>query len=353
MQLKIRGKTMKPLLCLTLIWTFCLVMLGAYVRLSDAGLGCPDWPGCYGQIGAPDQAHEIAQASAQFGGEIEPAKGWKEMIHRYFAGGLGLLVLAISILLWKKRRALHLSRTMILLPLVVILFQALLGMWTVTMKLMPVVVTSHLLGGMCLLALLAWLATRVSIPVHFNRHLLPLLSISLAAIVLQIALGGWVSTNYAGLACNGFPTCQGSFTPALDGITEAMQPIRQLGHTASGEALTISHLATIHWLHRLGALLVLITFSLAAWQLRQHSPKLAMMISAALLLQISLGIANVWLYLPLPLAVAHNGGAALLLMLCVSALAQVKPLKHIAQAPSPLTLSPNGSGRKVASSSQF
>ncbi|MDW5417366.1 COX15/CtaA family protein [Iodobacter sp. CM08] len=340
---------MKPLLYLTLIWTFCLVMLGAYVRLSDAGLGCPDWPGCYGQLSAPDEAHEIAKVSADFGrdmsSEVEPAKGWKEMIHRYFAGGLGLLVLVACCLLWQKRQ--RLSRISILLPLAVIVFQALLGMWTVTMKLMPVVVTAHLLGGMTLLALLTWLTSRATLAPQLPSQLRPILIISLIAIVLQIALGGWVSTNYAALACNGFPACQGSFT-APAGLSEAMQPLRQLGHTTNGEALTIHHLAAIHWLHRLGALLLLICISALIWQLRKASPRWAGLIAAALLLQISLGISNVWFDLPLPLAVAHNGGAAILLMLVVAVLAQVLPVQNIAKATSPLSLTPREG--KVAAS---
>ncbi len=336
---------MKPLLCLTLIWTFCLVMLGAYVRLSDAGLGCPDWPGCYGQLSAPDEAHEIAQASADFGrdirGEVEPAKGWKEMIHRYFAGGLGFLVLTACSLLWQKRQ--QLSRISILLPLAVIVFQALLGMWTVTMKLMPIVVTAHLLGGMTLLALLTWLASRATLTPQLPSQLRPILIISLIAILLQIALGGWVSTNYAALACNGFPTCQGSFA-APAGLRTAMQPIRQLGHTAAGEALAIHHLAAIHWLHRLGALLLLACLSALIWQLRKASPRWAGLIATALLLQISLGISNVWFDLPLPLAVAHNGGAAILLMLVVAALAQVLPVHQQATNNAFNTTSPKHSG---------
>ncbi|AZN37499.1 COX15/CtaA family protein [Iodobacter ciconiae] len=337
---------MKPLLCLTLIWTFCLVMLGAYVRLSDAGLGCPDWPGCYGLLSAPDEAHEIAKAGAEFGGEVDPAKGWKEMIHRYFAGGLGMLVLAVCCLLWKKRP--QLSRVSILLPLAVIVFQALLGMWTVTMKLMPIVVTAHLLGGMTLLALLTWLSSRALLKPQLPSQLRPVFIISLLAIVLQIALGGWVSTNYAALACNGFPACQGSFAAPV-GLSTAMQPLRQLGQSASGEALTIHHLAAIHWLHRLGALLLLICISVLVWQLRKATPKFAGLISAALLLQISLGISNVWFDLPLPLAVAHNGGAAILLMLVVAVWAQVLPAQNMAKAHSGLSLTPREG--KVAASS--
>jgi heme a synthase len=224
-------------------------------------------------------------------------------------------------------------------------------MWTVTMKLMPIVVTAHLLGGMTLLALLTWLASRATLAPQLPCPLRPILIISLIAILLQIALGGWVSTNYAALACNGFPACQGSFA-APQGLSEAMQPIRQLGHTAAGEALAIHHLAAIHWLHRLGALLLLACLSALIWQLRKASPRWAGLIAAALLLQISLGISNVWFDLPLPLAVAHNGGAAILLMLVVAALAQVLPVQNIAQAPSPLPLSPNGRGEKVAASTQ-
>ncbi|WP_084282701.1 COX15/CtaA family protein [Deefgea rivuli] len=303
----------KWLFAVVIAWTFGLLMLGAYVRLSDAGLGCPDWPGCYGQLTAPDEAHEIHQAQQQFGGEIVPHKGWKEMIHRYAAGILGVLVLALTVVLWRQRQRLGLAPWLIVLPLVVVVFQALLGMWTVTLKLMPGVVTAHLIGGMTLLALLIALAARyLGRPISVLANLRPWFFVALLAVIVQIIIGGWVSTNYAGLACNDFPLCQGQIT-APQGLLAALRPDRELGRDVAGELLTIEHLAAIHWLHRVGAMLVLALVGVLIYRLRNVQPRLAWALAGALLLQVSLGIANVLASLPLSLAVAHNGGAALLL----------------------------------------
>ncbi|WP_035054536.1 COX15/CtaA family protein [Andreprevotia chitinilytica] len=323
-------KFLRILLWFTVVWTFCLAMLGAYVRLSDAGLGCPDWPGCYGRITPPEQQHEIAHAEKHFGGEVDPAKGWKEMVHRYCVGGLSLLLLAALILTARHRRELNVNVPMLLAPVAVIVFQALLGMWTVTLKLMPIVVTSHLIGGLTLLATITLIASRASL----SQQALSGRSwvwLALVVVIAQIVLGGWVSSNYAGLACDGFPACRGSFAPP-PGLLDALHPDRQLGLTASGAPLTIDHLAAIHWLHRLGALVVLAVVGGLAWRLRRIQPRWAKLLGLALVVQLTLGIVNAVYSLPLPAAVAHNGGAGLLVVLLTALLASTRSENTDAQS---------------------
>ncbi|WP_283151193.1 COX15/CtaA family protein [Silvimonas soli] len=313
---------LRYLVWLAVIWTFALVMLGAFVRLSDAGLGCPDWPGCYGHLTVPEKPHELAHAAATFGAMVEPEKGWKEMIHRYVAGGLVVIVLALTVLLARNRRKYRIPALLVFAPLLVIVFQALLGMWTVTLKLMPAVVTAHLLGGMTMLALLGAIAVKGTLPsINIRGATRTLAWIALAALLAQLAVGGLVSSNYAGLACDGFPTCRGSFA-APDGLAQMLRPGRQLGLTAEGAPLTIANLAAIHWLHRVGALIVTLLTVVLALKLAGYQRRLALLLLAALTLQVLLGIANVLFSLPLPLAVAHNGGAALLLFSLVSVIAR-------------------------------
>lgn len=313
----------RRLVFFTACFAFVVIVVGAYVRLEDAGLGCPDWPGCYGQlVGVPEHAHEIARASEAFDKPVDVDRARKEMFHRYIAGTLGLLIFAIAILAWRWRAALGQSPSLATGLVVLVAFQAALGMWTVTMLLKPVIVTLHLLGGMTTLALLAWLALRQgrlekrgAEPVHGPRAWA---AFALVIVVAQIALGGWVSANYAALACVDFPTCGGEWLPGMD-FGHAFHLVRELGVTAAGAPLSHEALTAIQWTHRIGALVTLIVVGgLALAALR--SPRLrglGWMLVALLLLQIGLGIANVLLRLPLALAVAHNGGAALLLVTLV------------------------------------
>ncbi len=310
----------KKLIFAALGLTFIVVVVGAYVRLQDAGLGCPDWPGCYGHwVGVPDQAHEIERAAQAFPGRpVEAHKAWKEMFHRYIAGMLGVLILAIMAVSWLKRRALRQSP---FLPSAIVLLvglQALLGMWTVTMLLKPVMVTLHLLGGMAVLGLLTWLALRqLALPAAGigAQRLRPWAPLGLLIVICQIALGGWVSANYAALACLDFPTCQGAWIPAMD-FKHAFQFVRELGMTAAGTPLSFEALTAIHWTHRVGALVTFLYLSVFAVVLlrtpgfERHGAALALL----LVVQIGLGIANVMLGLPLIAAVAHNGVAAVLLV---------------------------------------
>ena len=301
-----------------------VVVLGAYVRLTDAGLGCPDWPGCYGALTVPQSEAAIASAQSAYPSNmVVVVKAWREMIHRYFAGTLGLIVLAIFILGWKAKREIKCSPWTPSFLLVLIAFQAMLGMWTVTMLLKPAIVSSHLLGGMSTLAILSWLAHRhwghYSVTIVTSTRLRAAMRIGLLVLFMQIFLGGWTSTNYAALACTDFPTCHGVFLPEMD-FKDAFHMVRDLGQSANGGALTLASITAIQWTHRLGALITFIYLGLLAlsilkyWQLK----RLGVILLIVLCTQISLGIANLLLHLPLVLAVAHNFTAGILVIILVA-----------------------------------
>lgn len=308
----------------SLILCLCVVVLGAYVRLSDAGLGCPDWPGCYGQIGAPEAQADIAEANAAFPERpVEVGKAWKEMIHRYVAGVLGLLILTMSILAWRSKEPRG------LLPhglLALVIFQAALGMWTVTLLLKPIVVTAHLLGGMTTLALLMllWLRERgalASLAVPNPRRFRQFALVGLCVLAAQIFLGGWTSTNYAAMACPDFPTCQGQWIPPAD-YGEGFTLWRGLGVNYEYGVLDSAGRTAIQFVHRLGAIATTgVLGALGLWMLLAQCAKAVRLLGAALLsalaLQVSIGISTVLLHLPLGVATAHNAGAALLLLVLV------------------------------------
>lgn len=319
----------RRLLAAAIALAFAVIALGAYVRLSDAGLGCPDWPGCYGHLlGVPDEAHEQTAANRAFPERpVETGKAWKEMVHRYFAGTLGLLILGICLLAWRSELRRRQSPALPSVLLGVVVLQGALGMWTVTLLLKPVIVTLHLLGGMTTLALLVALALRSARPAAGNSvsptaASVPWLAgLALLAVFVQIALGGWVSSNYAALACTDFPTCQGEWRPPMD-FAHGFAIFRELGQTAHGELLPFAALTAIHWTHRLGALAVTLLVGMLALTLWRTGASpwrhWSLMLAGALALQVGLGIANVALSLPLPLAVAHNLGAALLLTITLA-----------------------------------
>lgn len=313
----------RRIVLLSALLAFCVVGLGAYVRLSDAGLGCPDWPGCYGYMTVPESEAAIAQAQVIYpDSPVETHKAWKEMVHRYLAGILGLLILGLCALGWRGRSAIRVSPWTPTALLGLVIFQAALGMWTVTMLLKPAIVTAHLLGGMATLGVLAWLAHRQW--GNSSSQLLkargPSLFIRFGLLILfaQILLGGWTSSNYAALACTDFPTCHGAWVPPMD-FTNGFHWIRELGEGISGAPLTLEALTAIQWTHRIGAMIVLIYLGALGVYLLKYSSLRAtsMALVVLLLVQIALGIANLLLHLPLVLAVAHNLGAALLLVTLV------------------------------------
>ncbi len=330
-----------------------VVALGAFTRLVDAGLGCPDWPGCYGHLTWPQTSLEIENAQQAFPhAPVDTDKTWPEMVHRYFAGSLGLVILTLAVMALKARRranaqdagrlAVPVALPWMLVALVVV--QALFGMWTVTLKLWPQVVTAHLLGGFATLSLLWLMVLRLSRrdlqrPVWTVASLKGLRRLALVGLLLvagQITLGGWTSSNYAALACIDLPTCHGDWLPTMDfsagfDITQTVGP-NYLGGRLDNDART-----AIHWSHRVGALLVsavLVLLVTSLW--RSKVPplrQLAVGLSVLLLLQVGLGATNILATLPLAVAVAHNAGGALLLLgiitvnyqlLCLSQMAPVK-----------------------------
>jgi len=306
----------------TLVLAFCVIVLGAYTRLSDAGLGCPDWPTCYGHLTVPDSPEAVEQQHYLDQRPLEPAKGWAEMIHRYFAGTLGLFILVIAVWSWRLRR--HHPDQPLVLPLVllgVVIFQALLGMWTVTLLLKPLVVMGHLLGGFTTLGLLFLLLRITGRRLGFGPRGRVLASIALVVLVTQIALGGWTSTNYAALSCTDFPTCQGSWWPEMD-FSEAFVMWRGLGINYEYGVLEHPARTAIHVTHRFGALTTLLVVGgFALYLLGRGGParRAGIPVLLLLVLQIGLGIGNVLLHLPLPVAVAHNAVAALLLLSLINA----------------------------------
>jgi heme a synthase len=306
----------------TCLLTFVVILLGAYTRLTDAGLGCPDWPGCYGRLLVPASEAEVADKAYLAQRPLEPAKGWTEMVHRYFAGMLGLAILALAVWSWRRRddpaQPVWLPTT--LLGLVV--FQSLLGMWTVTLLLKPVVVMGHLLGGFATLSLLVLLALRTA-PRHgpvaaktVDGRWRAAAAVGLLVLVVQIALGGWTSSNYAALACIDLPTCHGRWLPEMD-FREAFVMWRGIGVDYEYGVLEHPARTAIHVTHRIGAVITFVYLGWLVIGLLRSGPMLAraaVLVGGLLLVQVALGVGNVLLHLPLGVATAHNGVAALLLI---------------------------------------
>ena len=301
-----------------------VVVIGAYVRLTDAGLGCPDWPGCYGHLASlPETAQEIEAAQAQDPrGTYDAGKAFREMLHRYLAGALGLLILALTVLCLTGRGNVRLARGMVALLTLVVL-QALLGMWTVTLQLKPLIVTLHLLGGFATLGLLWWLflkhrgwpAPPLQPPSRLLRYLY---AAALAGLVVQIAMGGWTSSNYAALACPDFPTCREQWWPSGMDFSEAFVLWRGLGIDYEYGVLDSPARIAIHVAHRIGAVVaaaLILALAFASLRTRTRVWRRSGLVLIALVsVQIALGISNVILQLPLATAVAHNAFAAILLL---------------------------------------
>ncbi|MBY8091248.1 COX15/CtaA family protein [Vibrio fluvialis] len=304
---------------LSLVLTLAVIALGAYTRLSDAGLGCPDWPGCYGHYTVPLSPSALQKAEFLYPHlDVEPHKAWPEMIHRYFAGTLGLVVFSITYLCLRYR---PIPMTLPLMIAAIVVFQALLGMWTVTLKLLPLVVMGHLIGGFSLLSCLWLLYWRLKAVVSTSvSHALAPISlrllamISLGVVVIQIMLGGWTSSNYAALMCSSLPVCEGNWSKYLDFRT-AFTPVHYGHDSYEFGVLDYGPRLTIHVAHRFGAMLTIAVLGLLALRLRALGYiRPAKMLLGALSVQVLLGMGNVLLSLPLTIAVLHNLGAALLLI---------------------------------------
>jgi cytochrome c oxidase assembly protein subunit 15 len=339
-----RGRGASPrerlrlLAVLTLTLTFELILFGAFTRLTDSGLGCPDWPGCYGSA-SPLGAHGEIQAAqtAMPTGPVTHGKAWVEMLHRYFASAVGFLILVTAVLhtRWRREPGVP-SALWSWLALVWVLVQGLFGALTVTMKLFPAIVTLHLLLALGLLMLLAWQSQRLgdkrlALGPRLHQGAWAVLGLAL----LQVALGGWVSTNYAVLACSDFPTCQGQWWPAMD-FEHGFALWRELGAGRDGGWLPFAALTAIHMAHRIGALFVFSALGLFAWRLwacgDAQARRWARRLAAVALWQLLSGLSNVVLDWPLLAALAHTGGAAMLLALLSVMLARAQQRMH---APAP------------------
>ena len=300
-----------------------VVSFGAYTRLTDSGLGCPDWPGCYGTLSVPESIDQIEKAQAVYpDSPVEVEKAWIEMIHRYIAGILGIMILVIAFMSIKLREQINYSLKWPFFLLGLVIFQAALGMWTVTLLLKPAVVSSHLLGGMTVLGILTFLMHR-NYGTHrenfvSNRFERKIIRFSLVLLFIQIALGGWTSTNYAALACTDYPTCHGSLIPEMD-FSNAFTIFRELGVTSLGEPLSLEALHAIQWVHRVGAIVLLGYLLFVAYILKvnQGFNMWRNVLILVISLQFIIGIANLLLHLPIVLATLHNLGAALLVVILV------------------------------------
>lgn len=348
------GHWLRAVTVLTLFLTFDLVLFGAFTRLSDSGLGCPDWPGCYGKASPLGAKVDISAAQAVMpDGPVTHPKAWIEMVHRYMATGVGALILVLAVAGWRQWR----RRASSPLPspvhpwwptatLVWVCFQGAFGALTVTMKLFPAIVTLHLLGGLFLLTLLTIQAQRHS----YAMAGLPSVTVDVVTrgflwlvaglLVVQLTLGGWVSTNYAVLACMDFPMCQGSWWPPMR-FDQGFEIWRALGMTGDGAMISFAALTAIHYAHRLMAYLVLAALFLLAWRLTQREGlrSLGRWIGALAALQLITGLANVVLGWPLLAALLHTGGAAALVVVMtwtLSASRVLVPVQAVAMAGTPL-----------------
>lgn len=325
---------MQALVWVTLFLTFDLVMFGAFTRLTDSGLGCPDWPGCYGAVSPVGASAAIQEAQIQMPtGPVTFAKAWIEMIHRYLAMMVGGLILVSAAYAWLQRVRGDKSFSVVLptLTLVWVCVQGAFGALTVTMKLFPLIVTLHLMGGLMLLGLLTFQVQRQRVidqdnDVAFVKSRIWWLTfVGLMLLVVQVALGGWVSTNYAVLACNTFPQCQGSWWPVMD-FVKGFGLWRPLGVDAQDDVLSFQALTAIHYSHRLFAYVVFVYLGALAWQLQRVTvwQKPAKVLMALLVLQLVTGLSNVVLDWPLLAAVLHTGGAAALCSVMIGMLAGVR-----------------------------
>jgi len=310
---------------------YVVILLGAYTRLSDAGLGCPDWPGCYGHVGVPKTAEDVAAANQAFPERpVEAAKAWKEMIHRYFASTLGLFIVALGAIAIRKR---HEQGQPFKLPIFLVglvIFQGLLGMWTVTIKVHPTIVMSHLMGGLTTMSLLWWLSLRTG-RLFINeqvksRDFSGLKSVALTGlviVVLQVMLGGWTSSNYAALHCNEFPTCTGGqYLPPMN-FSEGFDFIHEFDKNYEFGVMSNEARIAIHTTHRIGAVitaLFILWLGIKILLTPAYQPlkNIAIALLVIVVLQFLLGVSNIVFSLPLLVAVAHNGGGALLILALVT-----------------------------------
>ena len=316
----------------TILLALCVIVFGAYVRLTDAGLGCPDWPGCYGFVTVPQTAEDYLSVEENFPGEIvDEGKAWREMIHRYIASLLGFLILLMFLkdfFSFRKGEGslkdLKLSGALLAL----VIFQGMLGMWTVTLKVHPLVVTAHLIGGLTTLSLLFFYYRSIEADSEKFVSAPNVLFVGLSILILQIILGGWTSTNYAALGCPDLPLCYGEVWPSNMDFEEGFLKWQEVGVNYEGGQLSPSGRTAIHFVHRLGAIVALIALGLLGLRYLKHTSDrvrgASILMLIALSVQLAIGILMVWFGIPLFLATSHNAFAALLLLSFINLLYTVK-----------------------------
>jgi len=324
--------TKKGVAGFTILLALCVIVFGAYVRLTDAGLGCPDWPGCYGFVTVPQTAEDYLSVEENFPGEIvDEGKAWREMIHRYIASLLGFLILLMFLkdfFSFRKGEGslkdLKLSGALLAL----VIFQGMLGMWTVTLKVHPLVVTAHLIGGLTTLSLLFFYYRSIETDSEKFVSAPNVLFVGLSILILQIILGGWTSTNYAALGCPDLPLCYGEVWPSNMDFEEGFLKWQEVGVNYEGGQLSPSGRTAIHFVHRLGAIVALIALGLIGLRYLKHTSDrvrgASILMLIALSAQLAIGILMVWFGIPLFLATAHNAFAALLLLSFINLLYTVK-----------------------------
>ena len=324
--------TKKGVAGFTILLALCVIVFGAYVRLTDAGLGCPDWPGCYGFVTVPQTAEDYLSVEENFPGEIvDEGKAWREMIHRYIASLLGFLILLMFLkdfFSFRKGEGslkdLKLSGALLAL----VIFQGMLGMWTVTLKVHPLVVTAHLIGGLTTLSLLFFYYRSIETDSEKFISAPNVLFVGLSILILQIILGGWTSTNYAALGCPDLPLCYGEVWPSNMDFEEGFLKWQEVGVNYEGGQLSPSGRTAIHFVHRLGAIIALIALGLIGLRYLKHTSDrvrgASILMLIALSAQLAIGILMVWFGIPLFLATAHNAFAALLLLSFINLLYTVK-----------------------------
>ncbi len=324
--------TKKGVAGFTILLALCVIVFGAYVRLTDAGLGCPDWPGCYGFVTVPQTAEDYLSVEENFPGEIvDEGKAWREMIHRYIASLLGFLILLMFLkdfFSFRKDEGslkdLKLSGALLAL----VIFQGMLGMWTVTLKVHPLVVTAHLIGGLTTLSLLFFYYRSIETDSEKFISAPNVLFVGLSILILQIILGGWTSTNYAALGCPDLPLCYGEVWPSNMDFEEGFLKWQEVGVNYEGGQLSPSGRTAIHFVHRLGAIVALIALGLIGLRYLKHASDrvrgASILMLIALSTQLAIGILMVWFGIPLFLATAHNAFAALLLLSFINLLYTVK-----------------------------
>jgi heme a synthase len=353
-------RKLAALTALILFLTLDLIVVGAFTRLTDSGLGCPDWPGCYGELTPWGAKAEISAAqAAQPTGPVTVGKAWIEMVHRYLAMAVGALILVAAVMGWRARTQLPHSPWWGTATLVWVLVQGAFGKYTVTLKLYPAVVTLHLLGAMVLLALLVLQheSFRARPLPQARQRLAPgWVAAALAVVVVQIALGGWVSTNYAVLACQGFPACNGQWWPQMD-AAHGFTLLRHLGQTAQGGALAFDALVAIHMAHRLFAVVVVLVLVALAVALRRSGDDAArrygLVLAGVLLWQLASGLSNVVLGWPIAAALAHSAGAAVLVAVLTSLWARLRQpagMTALAAPPSAPATHPVATARHASAS---